>query len=111
MRVLLDECVPRPLKADLVGHEVSTVPKEQLSGLRNGKLLSAIENKWDVLLTSDTSIRWQQSIRSFNVGVLVVRANDNKLETLQRFVPEMLKALPFVKPGTVMETGDRRLIK
>lgn len=62
MRVLLDECVPRPLGAKLAGHTFSTVPKEGWSAFKNGDLLALAQGRFDALLTTDKGIRWQQSV-------------------------------------------------
>jgi len=117
MRVLLDECVPRPLGRALTGHDWSTVPKEGWSGFKNGQLLRAIEGRWDVLLTTDTNIPWQQAVTrfslavlSFSLAVLIVRARSNDIDDLQPWVPEILRALPALSKGTVAEVGDPDLL-
>ena len=110
MRVLLDECVPRPLGRALTGHDWSTVPKEGWSGFKNGQLLRAIEGRWDVLLTTDTNIPWQQAITRFTLAILIVRARSNDIEDLQPWVPEILRALPALSKGTVAEVGDPDLV-
>lgn len=56
MRLLLDECVPRPLKKEFAGHDVTTAREAGLAGLKNGHLLRAAEGKFDALLTVDQSI-------------------------------------------------------
>lgn len=83
MRVLLDECVPKRLRRELTEHFVSTVPQEGFAGLKNGKLLAAIQDKWDVLLSYSTLAPW---------------------------IPEILHTLPFVKPGTALRIGDPKLL-
>ena len=110
MRVLLDECVPRPLGRALSGHDWSTVPKEGWSGFKNGQLLRAIEGRWDVLLTTDANIPWQQAITRFNLAVLIVRARSNDIDALKPWVPEILRALPALPKGTVTEVGDPDLV-
>ena len=110
MRVLLDECVPRPLGRTLTGHDWSTVPKEGWSGFKNGQLLRAIEGRWDVLLTTDTNIPWQQAITRFSLAVLIVRARSNDIDDLQPWLPEILRALPALSKGTVAEVGDPDLV-
>lgn len=53
MRVLLDECVPRPLREELPGHDVKTVAESGWSGAKNGELLRLAAQRFDVLLTVD----------------------------------------------------------
>ena len=49
MKLLLDECVTRYLKRDLIGHDVSTVDEAGFKGLKNGALLRAADGNFDVL--------------------------------------------------------------
>lgn len=110
MRVLLDECLPRQLGRHLGEHVWSTVPKEGLSGIKNGALLAAISGKWDVLLTSDSNLPWQQSLRGKDVAVLVIRAYSNRKDDLIPWMPQVLQALAIVKKGEAVETGDPSMI-
>ncbi len=110
MRVLLDECVPRRLGRHLRGHEWSTVPKEGLAGLKNGELFKAIQGKWDVLLTTDKSIPWQQAVEQYALSVIILRAWSNDIEDLLPWVPQVLLAIPLVKKGEVKEVGDPDLV-
>ncbi len=71
MRLLLDECVVRKLKRDLVGHDVSTVVEAGYSGLKNGALVRAAEGNFDVLITVDRNLPFQQNIGSLQIAVLV----------------------------------------
>ncbi len=110
MRVLLDECVPVRLARHLSGHTVSTVGREGFSGLKNGRLLRAMEGSWDVLLTTDKAIPSQQFIGRYQMGLLIVRAFSNDWPTLALFIPEMRRVLPFIQPGTVTWIGDPKLM-
>ena len=60
MKLLLDECVAYDLKRDLVGHEVATVVEAGFGGLENGELLRAASGKFDVLITVDRNLPFQQ---------------------------------------------------
>ena len=65
MRVLFDHGTPAPLRHDLVGHEVTTAYARGWSGLKNGELISAAEEgKFEVLVTTDKNLRYQQNPRS-----------------------------------------------
>lgn len=63
MKVLLDECVPRRLVADINGHFVSTVPQAGWAGIKNGRLLRSAETEFDVLVTVDQNLRYQKNER------------------------------------------------
>jgi hypothetical protein len=106
MRVLLDECVPRNLKSRLIGRECRTVPEEGLAGSKNGELLSRAEKAgFDVFLTLDRGIEFQQNLQSRRIAVLVVRVGSSRLADLLPHVPEVLKTLESVRPGQVVRVG------
>ena len=74
MRVLLDECVPRKLSNYLIGHECTTVPEAGFAGQKNGELLSLAErNGFEIFLTIDRGIEYQQNLTSHKLAILVVR--------------------------------------
>jgi hypothetical protein len=65
MRVLLDECVPRALRDDIPGHEVKTVAEAGWAGVKNGELLRLAAAQFDLLLTVDRSLEYQQNLMAF----------------------------------------------
>jgi hypothetical protein len=80
MRILLDECVPRPLRRNLPGHDVRTVQEMGWDGHENGDLLrELLAAGFDVFLTVDQNLRYQQNLRAAGVAVLVLVAPTNKL--------------------------------
>ena len=99
MKLLLDECVTRYLKADFIGHEVKTVREAGFTGLKNGQLLKAAETEFDVLVTVDQSIRHQQNLPAVDLGVLIFAAKSNKYADLKPLVPRALEALKSLQPG------------
>src|SRR5881409_3238457 len=106
MRLLLDECVPRPLKRDLVGHQVSTVAEMGWSSKRNSELLGLVrEHRFDAFLTVDQNLSFPQNLQAAGVAVLVVIARTNRVKELRPLVPTILQALGTLKPGTVVQVG------
>ena len=106
MRVLLDECVPRKLKGILTGYECRTVPEEGLAGKRNGELLSLAEDAgFDVFLTVDRGIEFQQNLQSRRIAVLLVRARSSRLADLLPHVPAVLEKLGSLRPGEIVRLG------
>jgi predicted nuclease of predicted toxin-antitoxin system len=99
MRLLLDECVPRRLRRDLVGHSVSTVEEAGFKGLKNGQLLGAAAGSHDVLVTVDKNIPFQQNLRVSSVAVLILAARSNRYQDLKMLVPKALDSLGQIKPG------------
>src|SRR3954466_5346383 len=99
MRALLDECVPRKLKRELAGHEVVTVTEHGWSGVKNGKLLALAEAEFDVFLTVDQNLKYQQNLKTFNIGIILLVARNNRLKTLLPLMPEVREALKNIKTG------------
>lgn len=75
MKLLLDECTPKRLRNAFPDHQVQTVTDVGLNGLKNGQLLrAAVDKGFDVLLTVDQRLRFQQDLSQFNVGVIIMVA-------------------------------------
>lgn len=105
MRILLDECVDRRLARDIIGHEVKTAAQMGWAGKSNGDLLTLAEAKFDVFVTTDRNLFFQQNLARFRIAVLILTARSNRLEDLQPLVPELLKTLPFAKIGEAKSIG------
>ncbi|MFN0110888.1 MAG: DUF5615 family PIN-like protein [Blastocatellia bacterium] len=102
MKLLLDECTPRRLRRDLFGHDVSTIEEAGFKGMKNGALLKAASEHFDVLVTVDKSIPNQQNLAAFGIAVLILRAKTNKYPDLKLLVPRALFALAQIQPGDVV---------
>jgi len=105
VRILLDECLPRRLEGDLAGHDTSTVPEMGWASKRNGELLALAEKTFDVFLTVDRNLSFQNDVHRFAIAVVVMYAAGNKLSQLRPLVPELLVALGAVAPGQVVPVG------
>jgi len=104
MRILLDECVPRPFKRELRGHNVRTVAEMGWAGKSNGELLQLmLPQKFDAFLTIDQNLQYQQNLRQAGVSVIVMSAGNNRISDLIPLVPKVLAALGSVKAGELME--------
>jgi hypothetical protein len=101
MRVLLDECVPRALRKELPGHEVKTVAEAGWAGVRNGELLQLAAKQFDLLLTVDSNLEYQQNFAGLTLAVIVVHAPSNDVTVLRHLMPAVLAAIPTTKPGMV----------
>lgn len=82
MKVLLDECVPRKLKREIANHEVVTVTEQGWSGIQNGELLNLAATKFDVFLTVDQNLSFQQNIKNFNIAIILMVARNNRLNVV-----------------------------
>jgi hypothetical protein len=101
MRVLLDECVPRALRKELLGHEVKTVAEVGWAGVKNGELLQLAATQFDLLLTVDRNLEYQQNFAGLALAVLVVHASSNDVAVLRPLMPAVLAAISETKPGLV----------
>lgn len=99
MRVLLDECVDRRLAKDIVGHEVKTAPQMGWATIENGDLLALAAKQFDVFITIDRNLSFQQNLPKFDIAVLILRARSNRLRDLRPLVPKLLQTLPRAKCG------------
>ena len=105
MRILLDNCVPRRLEWDIAGHTVHHVLEYDWDQLGDGATLDAMAGHFDVLVTVDRSIRFQQRMKNRSFGLVVLRAKSNRLAHLRPLIPALLAALVFVKPGDIVEVN------
>jgi len=106
MRLLLDECVPRPLKRDLASFGATHVTDAGWSGKRNGALIMLmVEAGFDTLLTVDRGMEFQQNVMASGIGIIVVLTTANRLKELRPLVPQIADALARVKPGQFVKVG------
>ncbi len=108
MRVLLDESLPRKLVRELIGHEVHTVREQGWQGLKNGELLKrARAADFDVLVTADQNLEYQQNVQHAGIGIIVAVAITNSIEDLLPLVPSILEALAEIQPNRVVRVSAR----
>lgn len=100
--VLLDECVDRKLAKDLAPHRVTTVPRMGWSGKKNGVLLRLVSGRFDVFVTTDTKLAFQQNVSGFEFCVIVLQSHSNKLVDLKPLVPRLLHAIDHPTAGRVV---------
>jgi len=102
MKLLLDECVTRLLKRDLIGHEAKTVAEAGFRGLKNGALLSAASADFDALITVDRNLPFQQNVRSLQIAVVILISQGITYSDLKPVVPDLLASLESIKPGELV---------
>ncbi|HYX72930.1 MAG TPA: DUF5615 family PIN-like protein [Nitrososphaera sp.] len=105
MKVLLDECVTRYLRRDFVGHEVLTVEEAGFKGLKNGRLLKAASGQYEVLLTVDQNLQYQQNLKNFAIAIIVLKAKRSTYPMLKPLMPQVLEILEKIKPGEIIVVG------
>ncbi len=106
MKLLLDECVPRKLKNHLPGMKSKTVPEAGFAGKKNGELLSLAERAgFQVFLTVDRGIEYEQNLRHRTIGVVVIHAKSSRLDDLLPHSAEVLKVLGSIRSGQFVKVG------
>ena len=106
MRILLDECLPRDLRKHFRGYECDPAAHAGLAGIANGELLAQAERSgWQVLLTMDQGIPYQQNLEGRTILVIVIRAQSNRLADLLPHVPEIQDLLQSIEPGRTIPIG------
>jgi len=95
MKILLDENIPVKLKKDLPeDYDWFTVRELEWQGTRNGKLLERmLENDFEGLITMDKNLYKQQNISNLSLLLITIKARDNKIQTLQKAIPEIIQLL------------------
>lgn len=105
MRILLDESLPRRLARLIPNHGVRTVRQMGWAGKRNGILLRLAAQEFDVFLTADQNVEFQQNLREVRIAVIVLVAATNRIESLRALVPDLLQGLSTAKPGQALRIG------
>jgi hypothetical protein len=99
VRVLIDECVDWRLLRDVIGHDVKTARQMGWAAIKNGELLTLAAQQFDVFVTVDRNLSFQQNLRAFPLAVIVLRARTNRLADLRPLIPALLAALDSPRPG------------
>jgi len=103
MKILLDESLPRRLKQHFpAGLFVATVTDQQWQGKKNGELLSLAAAEFDIFVTMDGGIPYQQNLAGHELAVIVLRAVSNRLADLLPLVPEILVSLETARSGGIL---------
>jgi predicted nuclease of predicted toxin-antitoxin system len=106
MKILLDECLPRRLIRDLNRHSVTTVARQGWSGVTDAELLQLAGAEFDILITMDSNLVFQQNLKLSALRIIVLRAFNSRYETLQPLVPDILNAIEKIQPGQIIPIGN-----
>ena len=102
MRILIDECLDWRLCRALAEHRCSSVHQMNWGGLSNGQLLKKAQHEFDVFLTGDTNLSFQQNLTTFNIAVVVLEAQSTRLVDTIKLMPEVLRILTTIQPRHVV---------
>jgi predicted nuclease of predicted toxin-antitoxin system len=107
MRILLDESLPRPLREALPGHSVRTVAEMNWSAVENSELLRLAAAQFDVFVTADQNLQFQQNLGALPLSVVVLAARTNRIEDLRPILPELLSRLKSLPARTFLRLGTQ----
>jgi predicted nuclease of predicted toxin-antitoxin system len=107
MRILIDECIDERFRNFLPGHDCHTARYAGLAGLQNGELLAAAESaNFDIFLTVDQGIEYQQNLAARRIGIVVFRAKSNRLRDLLPLASAFLARIESIRPGQIVKIED-----
>jgi hypothetical protein len=106
VKILLDECVDWRLGRDLAGHDVKTAQQMGWMTIRNGELLTLASQHFDVFVTVDRNLAYQQNLAAYSISVVVLLARSNRLADLKTLLPKLLKAIDNAKPHVLELVGE-----
>ncbi|MCL5801205.1 MAG: DUF5615 family PIN-like protein [Gammaproteobacteria bacterium] len=105
MKILVDECIDRRFAKLISGHFVRTVPQMGWATIKNGELLTLAEEDFDVFVTVDRNLSFQQNLPKFSVAVVILQAQSNSLKDLQPLAFKLMEKLTSLKPGELVFIG------
>lgn len=103
MKLLLDHCVPRPLRNHFTGHDVYTTYECGWATFKNGALLAIAESEeFAVLITTDQNLPYQQNSTGRQIAILILAARSNRVPELIPLIPGAIAALGSIEPGQIV---------
>jgi predicted nuclease of predicted toxin-antitoxin system len=106
VKVLLDECIDWRLSRDLAGHDVKSARQMGWDTIENGELLALAAGQFDVFVTVDRNLSFQQNLTALPIAVIVLQARTNRLADLRPLVPSQLVAMEIAQPGVLKLVGN-----
>jgi hypothetical protein len=106
VKIFLDECIDWRLSRDVAGHDVKIAHQMGWTTIKNGELLALAAEQFDVFVTVDRNLAFQQNLGALTIAVIVLRAKSNRLNDLKPLVPGLLAAIGAAKPSRIMFVGD-----
>lgn len=103
MRILLDECLPKKLKKEFQNYDVKTVPEMGWSGKKNGELLSLAEAHFEILITADQNLRYQQNLKGRSIIIFVLKSPNSRYETVRSLIPEVIEKISGTTKSEIIE--------
>jgi hypothetical protein len=106
LKILLDECVDRRFKGSLPGYEVSSVQEMGWAGTKNGDLVKKAQEIFQIFITVDQNLYFQQNLTDMTLSVVVLQAPSNRISELRKLAPKLLAILPSLKAGEILQLSN-----
>jgi hypothetical protein len=107
----MDEMVPRKLRRELTDCDVRTVQEEGWSSFKNGALLSRAQTDFDVFLSGDTNLEYQQNVARFDIGIVAIETVSLRLRDIMRAIDDIRTAVATVLPGQLIKVTVPRPLR
>ncbi len=101
MKIIIDECVPRIVKKRLPQREIKTVQEMGWAGVKNGELLELVESEFEIFITSDKNLRYQQNLQNRKTAILLLPSN--QVPVVVDLLPRIDEELERIKSGDFVE--------
>jgi hypothetical protein len=101
VKILFDECMPQPLRPRLAEFEISTAQEMGWGRVKNGDLLKRAEGVFDVFLTADQQLKYQQNLKGRRLAILVL--STNRWPQVKAKTPEIIAAIRSLQPGDYLK--------
>lgn len=101
MKIIIDECVPHIVKKRLPQREIKTVQEMGWAGVKNGELLKLVEEEFEIFITSDKNLRYQQNLQDRTIAILLLPSN--QVPVIENLLPQIDEELEKIKPNDFVE--------
>jgi len=101
MKIIIDECVPHIVKKCLPHRQIKTVQEMGWAGVKNGELLKLVEAEFDVFITSDKNLRYQQNLQDRKFAILLLPSN--QVPIVENLLPQIDEKLQEIQSGDFVE--------
>jgi predicted nuclease of predicted toxin-antitoxin system len=105
MKILLDECIDRHLAREFIGYEIKTVPQMGWAGIKDNELQVLAAAVFDIFITADRNLSFQQNLSQFDLSLIVLQAQSNRLADLKPLVPNVFEVLDIAPKGEATLIG------
>ncbi len=101
MKIIIDECVPSIVKKRLPQRQIVTVQDMGWAGIKNGELLKLVEDQFEIFITSDKNLRYQQNLTGRNAAIILLPSN--QVPVVESLLPKIDEIIGLIQPGESIE--------